>query len=71
MYALKKFHVFVEFPDDRIEADALVGNKTTNTLKYANTNFASRLGGHCKRKNPPVTTSEATVVTPSRQSRQT
>ena len=51
LYVLKNFHAFDEFHDDRIEADALIGNEATSVLKYANTNFVSRLGGNCKKMN--------------------
>ena len=47
--ALKKFNVFDEFPDDSSAADALIAKEATNALKYVNSNFVSRLGGHRKR----------------------
>ena len=69
--ALKKFNIFDVFPDDRSDADALIAKEATNALKYVNSNFASRLGGHRKRKKIDSfpTGMSPNFVTPKRRSR--
>ena len=47
---LKRFRVFCVFPTDRNNADKLISNLATNALKYVNSNFNTRFGGHHKRK---------------------
>ena len=69
---LKRFGVFCEFPTDRDDADKLISNLATNALKYVNSNFNTRLGGHHKRKRIAIDTVETNnnVITPlSRKSR--
>lgn len=69
LLALKKFQVFDEFPCNNEEADTIISNEVTNALKYINCNFASRLGGHRKRKL--VTQLFNDDLSPSRKSRRT
>ena len=53
---LTKFNIFTKFPTDRSKADYIIAVEATNALKHVNTNFLSRLGGHRKRKQPPLLT---------------
>ena len=46
---LRQFNIFGKYPKDRTKADFIISNVVTNTLKYADSIFASQLGGHCKR----------------------
>ena len=53
MLSFKQFHVFAKFPTDWSKVDEIISNKVTNALKYVNSNFINRLGGHMKRKRDP------------------
>ena len=48
--SLNKPHIFPEYPSDRTKADKLISIVATNALKFVNTDFRSKLGGHRKRK---------------------
>ena len=71
LLSLKKFNIFDVFPDDCPAADASISKEATHALKYINSNFASRLGGHRKRKKPALipTGMSPKFSTPKRRSR--